>query len=82
MDDDKGVGGAVEKGFSTDLVTDKAIRWIKERDRTKPFSVFLHFILRMLFFCAENQVFFISDYIEVFLLKFICYKTEFVVCWA
>ncbi|MFQ7386663.1 MAG: hypothetical protein ACLRM8_02235 [Alistipes sp.] len=25
MDDDKGVGGAVE-GFSTDLVTDKAIR--------------------------------------------------------
>ena len=43
MDDDKGVGGAVEKGFSTDLVTDKAIRWIKERDRTKPFSVFCHF---------------------------------------
>ena len=43
MDDDKGVGGAVEKGFSTDLVTDKAIRWIKERDRTKPFSMFCHF---------------------------------------
>ena len=42
MDDDKGVGGAVEKGFSTDLVTDKAIRWIKERDRTKPFLSLIH----------------------------------------
>lgn len=37
MDDDKGVGGAVEKGFSTDLVTDKAIRWIKERTGRSPF---------------------------------------------
>ena len=32
-----------QAGYRTDLVTDKAIRWIKERDRTKPFSVFCHF---------------------------------------
>lgn len=43
IDDDKGIGGRREKGFSTDLVTDKAIRWIKGRDKTKPFSMFCHF---------------------------------------
>lgn len=43
VDDDKGQSGRAEKGFSTDLVTDKAIRWIKERDKTKPFSMFCHF---------------------------------------
>ncbi|WP_418991390.1 sulfatase [Alistipes sp.] len=43
VDDDKGIGGTVEKGFSTDLVTDKAIRWMRERDRSRPFSLFCHF---------------------------------------
>ncbi|WP_295938782.1 sulfatase [uncultured Alistipes sp.] len=43
IDDDKGVGGSVEKGFSTDLVTDKAINWIRGRDKNKPFSMFCHF---------------------------------------
>lgn len=43
VDDTEGVSGQVEKGFSTYLVTDKAIKWIKERDKTKPFSMFCHF---------------------------------------
>lgn len=43
VDDDKGRSGVAEKGFSTDLVTDKAINWIKQRDKTKPFSMFCHF---------------------------------------
>lgn len=43
MDDDAGIGGQVERGFSTDLVTDKAIRQIRERDPERPFAVFCHF---------------------------------------
>lgn len=43
IDDDMGRGGVREEGFSTDLVTDKAIKWISERDRDKPFSMFCHF---------------------------------------
>lgn len=43
IDDDKGIGGEQEEGFSTDLVTDKAVKWIKERDKEKPFSMFCHF---------------------------------------
>lgn len=43
IDDTEGVSGKVEEGFSTYLVTDKAIKWIKERDKTKPFSMFCHF---------------------------------------
>ena len=43
IDDDKGVGGHVERGFSTDLVTGKAIDWIRRRDKHKPFSMFCQF---------------------------------------
>lgn len=43
IDDDKGNKGVQEIGFSTDLVTDKTIRWIKERDEDKPFMMFCHF---------------------------------------
>lgn len=43
IDDTEGVGGRAEQGFSTDLVTDKTIEWIKERDSEKPFAMFCHF---------------------------------------
>lgn len=43
IDDTEGVGGRVEEGFSTDLVTDKSIAWIKGRDTKKPFAMFCHF---------------------------------------
>ncbi|MDR2917085.1 MAG: sulfatase [Tannerella sp.] len=43
IDDDKGNNGIKETGFSTDLVTDKTIRWIENRDRNKPFMMFCHF---------------------------------------
>ncbi len=43
IDDDKGNNGIKEEGFSTDLVTDKTIAWIKDRDKTKPFMMFCHF---------------------------------------
>ena len=43
IDDTEGVAGVAEKGFSTDLVTDKAIKWIKNRDKSRPFSMFCHF---------------------------------------
>ena len=38
----KNVGDQVE-GFSTDIVTDKTINWIKNRDKTKPFMMCCHF---------------------------------------
>ncbi|MCK9508022.1 MAG: sulfatase [Pigmentiphaga sp.] len=31
-----------EKGYVTDLITDKAIKWMGERDRQKPFCLFVH----------------------------------------
>lgn len=43
IDDDKGNNGIKEEGFSTDLVTDKTIEWIKNRDESKPFMMFCHF---------------------------------------
>ena len=43
IDDDKGKSGKVEKGFSTDLVTDKTIRWIRSRDKDRPFMMCCHF---------------------------------------
>lgn len=43
IDDDKGKQGDVEKGFSTDLVTDHTIQWIKNRDKKKPFMMCCHF---------------------------------------
>lgn len=43
VDDDKGKQGEVFKGFSTDIVTDMTIDWIKNRDKEKPFMMFCHF---------------------------------------
>ena len=43
IDDDKGNNGIKETGFSTDLVTDKTIKWISNRDKDKPFMMFCHF---------------------------------------
>ena len=42
-DDFKGASGTREKGFSTDLVTDKTIEWIRSRDKEKPFAMFCQF---------------------------------------
>lgn len=35
--------GVRERGFSTDIVTDKAIKWMKKQDRNKPFLMCCHF---------------------------------------
>ncbi len=43
IDDNKGKSGVMEEGFSTDIVTDKTINWIKNRDVSKPFMMFCHF---------------------------------------
>ena len=43
VDDDQGKSGKVEKGFSTDLVTDKTIQWIRSRDKDQPFMMCCHF---------------------------------------
>lgn len=43
IDDDKGNNGKRAIGFSTDLVTDSTICWIKQRDQSKPFLMFCHF---------------------------------------
>jgi Arylsulfatase A and related enzymes len=43
IDDDKGNRGIKETGFSTDLVTDKTMQWISNRDKDKPFMMFCHF---------------------------------------
>ncbi len=43
IDDDKGNNGKMVEGFSTDIVTDKTIDWIKNRDKTRPFMMFCHF---------------------------------------
>lgn len=43
IDDDKGNNGVMIEGFSTDIVTDKTIDWIKNRDTSKPFMMFCHF---------------------------------------
>lgn len=40
--DRKNVGDRVE-GFSTDIVTDKTIAWIRNRNKTKPFMTCCHF---------------------------------------
>ncbi len=36
-------GGREYKGFSTDVITDKTIDWIENRDTSKPFLAFCHF---------------------------------------
>ena len=43
VDDTEGTSGKREKGFSTDLVTDKTIEWIRSRDKKKPFLMCCHF---------------------------------------
>jgi len=36
-------GGKVVEGFSTDIIADKTIEWIDQRDTSKPFLAFCHF---------------------------------------
>lgn len=43
VDDDQGKQGEVAKGFSTDLVTDRTIEWIRNREKDKPFLMCCHF---------------------------------------
>ncbi|MDL2256149.1 sulfatase [Parabacteroides sp. OttesenSCG-928-G06] len=43
QDDDKGRAGDVVKGFSTDIVTDKTMEYIRNRDKDRPFVTFCHF---------------------------------------
>lgn len=43
VDDMEGKQGVEMEGFSTDLVTDQTIEWIKNRDKTKPFMMCCHF---------------------------------------
>jgi arylsulfatase A-like enzyme len=31
-----------EKGYATDVITDISLQWLENRDRTKPFALFLH----------------------------------------
>ncbi|WP_394369994.1 sulfatase/phosphatase domain-containing protein [Spirosoma endbachense] len=35
--------GEVYKGYSTDVITDQSIEWLKSRDKTKPFYLSTHF---------------------------------------
>lgn len=43
VDDDKGKQGEAAEGFSTDIVTDRTIQWIRNRDKNKPFMMCCHF---------------------------------------
>ena len=43
VDDTEGKQGEVVKGFSTDLVTDRTIDWIRSRDKERPFMMCCHF---------------------------------------
>lgn len=43
VDDDISKAGDTIQGFSTDIVTDMAIDWIRHRDKDKPFMMFCHF---------------------------------------
>ncbi len=43
IDDDLGRKGDTIRGFSTDIVADKTIDWIRQRDKEKPFITFCHF---------------------------------------
>lgn len=40
---EEGKGGTVVPGFSTDIVADKTIAWLEQRDKTKPFLMCCHF---------------------------------------
>lgn len=41
--EDGNKGGKPYPGYSTDIITDKTIDWIKDRDKTKPFLMMCHF---------------------------------------
>lgn len=43
VDDDVQKAGDTIKGFSTDIVTELTINWIKNRNKDKPFVAFCHF---------------------------------------
>lgn len=43
VDDDVRKSGDTIKGFSTDIVTDLTIDWIRNRDKDKPFMMLCHF---------------------------------------
>lgn len=43
VDDDQGKQGEVVKGFSTDIVTEHTIDWIRNREKNKPFLMCCHF---------------------------------------
>lgn len=43
IDDDQGKQGEIIHGFSTDIVTDRTIAWIKNREKDKPFLMCCHF---------------------------------------
>ncbi|MCD8193381.1 MAG: sulfatase, partial [Tannerellaceae bacterium] len=43
INDDYGKQGEIVEGFSTDIVTDLTIDWIRNRDPEKPFMMFCHF---------------------------------------
>lgn len=43
VDDDQGKCGEMVEGFSTDIVADRTIEWIKSRDKKKPFMMYCHF---------------------------------------
>lgn len=40
---DDQTGGKVYKGYSTDVITDQSIEWLKNRDSSKPFYLSTHF---------------------------------------
>ncbi|MDL2319512.1 sulfatase [Alistipes sp. OttesenSCG-928-B03] len=43
VDDTEGKSGTVVEGFSTDIVADKTIGWLDNRDRSRPFAMFCQF---------------------------------------
>lgn len=41
--EDGGAGGEVYEGFSSDVITDQALKWLKNRDSEQPFFMMCHF---------------------------------------
>jgi arylsulfatase A-like enzyme len=39
---DREKGGVVQAGYLTEVITDKAIDWLKDRDKKKPFCLLIH----------------------------------------
>jgi arylsulfatase A-like enzyme len=40
--EDGGKGGMVQQGYLTEVITNKAIDWLKNREKTKPFCLLVH----------------------------------------